>query len=456
MDLGQASDFVTDGLTALGYEANKASDFVNILAAASTSSNTSVAQMQRAFTNCAPVAGTLKITMEDLSIALGLMADKGVKGAKAGTALKNLMANLSAPTEKQLAYIKQFNLEGAQQAIVTGDLIGGIKQMKAALSGLSPQQQNAVITTIAGKEALSGISALLNTTEEDLTKLEAAIRDCDGAAKAMAEDFDKTVKGSLLKLASAMQERLLQVFDKTKDSIMKVTDQLAEFFNIWNGMPQLDETQGLTGLADALAYLEETSRGWGDAIADGLHNAINAIDDFVNSKSFDNILQIGTNIINGIADGIKRAADDGSLDSAISTAINKIATWFTENLNTIVDVGKEVIDAISKGISDNGDEIGEVIKAVMEMQTEIDKAVAKEKWKLIGENLVTFIVEGLQSKISVFFSGLTGFLQSGITEAFGFIAEWMVKGVGTLFFDPIQAIGISIGEWLRDAIIEKV
>ena len=82
-------------------------------------------------------------------MALGLMADKGVKGAKAGTALKNLMANLSAPTEKQLAYIKQFNLEGAQQAIVNGDLISGIKQMKAALKNLSPQQQNAIITTIA-------------------------------------------------------------------------------------------------------------------------------------------------------------------------------------------------------------------------------------------------------------------------------------------------------------------
>jgi TP901 family phage tail tape measure protein len=453
MDLGQASDFVTDGLTALGYEAKDAAKFVDILAKASTSSNTSVAQMQRAFTNCAPVAGTLGITMEDLSMALGLMADKGVKGAKAGTALKNLMANLSAPTEKQLAYIKQFNLEGAQQAIVTGDLIGGIKQMKAALSGLSPQQQNAIITTIAGKEALSGISALLNTTEEDLAELESAINSCDGAAQEMADNFDNTLKGALKGLASAMQETLLQVFDKTEKGIKDVTKELTEFFHILNGFSDFN---GLKGLDGALAFLENASQGWGQAIADGLANAINSIDNFLNSKSFDNLLQVGTNIINGIADGIKRAADDGSLDSAISTAINKIATWFTENLNTIVDVGKEVIDAISKGISDNGDEIGEVIKAVMEMQTEIDKAVAKEKWKLIGENLVTFIVEGLQSKISVFFSGLTGFLQSGITEAFGFIAEWMVKGVGTLFFDPIQAIGISIGEWLRDAIIEKV
>jgi TP901 family phage tail tape measure protein len=453
MDLGDASDFVTDALTALNMEAGQAAEMVDMLAAVSTNSNTSVAQMQKAFTNCAPVAGTLGINMRDLSIALGLMADKGVKGAKAGTALKNLMANLSDPTEEQLAYIRKFNLEGAQQAITTGDLVGGLKQMQQALSGLEPKQKNAIITTIAGKEALSGIAALLNTTESDLAELEAAMDSCSGSADEMATNFDDTVKGALLGLSSAMQETLLQVFDKAEGGIKTVTKQLTEFFNILNGF----STGGNgSGLADALTYLEGVSQGWGQAIATGLTNAIGAIDDFVNSESFDNLLQVGTNIINGIANGIREAADNGTLGSAISTAIGKLATWFSENLETVVEVGREIIDAISNGISENGDAIGECIKQVMEMQTEIDKAVAKEKWKLIGENLVTFITEGLWSKISVFFSGLTGFLQSGITEAFGFISEWMTTGVASLIFDPITWLGEKIGELLRDKIIEKV
>lgn len=451
MDLGQASDFVTDGLTALGYEAEDAAKFVDILAAASTSSNTSVAQMQRAFTNCAPVAGTLGITMEDLSIALGLMADKGVKGAKAGTAMKNLMANLSAPTEKQLAYIKEFNLQGAQQAIVTGDLVGGLKQFKSALAGLSPQQQNAVITTIAGKEALSGISALLNTTEEDLTELESAIRNCDGAAGEMADNFDDTVKGALLNLASAIEERVLQIFDKTKDSIKEVTNQLTEFFNIWNGF---SENGNGSGLSDALSYLEDISEGWGQAIADNLEKAIGSIDNFINGGSLDSLLQVGTNIINGIAEGIQRAADNGTLDSAITGAINKIATWFSDNLETIIDVGKEVIDAISKGISENGPAIGKAIRAVMDLQTEIDKAVAKEKWKLIGDNLVSFICEGIESKVSVFISALSGFFSTGVTEALGKLGDLFISTGSTMLFDPIMALGKKIGEWLRDAILD--
>ena len=403
--------------------------------------------MQKAFTNCAPVAGTLGVSMEDLSIALGLMADKGVKGAKAGTALKNLMANLSAPTEKQLAYISKFNLEGAKQDIVQGNLIEGLKKFKSALSSLTPQQQNAVISTIAGKEALSGISALLNTTESDLTELEDAIRNCDGAATEMAKNFDDTVKGALLNLASAIEERVLQIFDKTKKDIKDVTEQLTEFFNIWNG---ISENGNGSGLSDALSYLERISEGWGEAIAQNLEKAIGAIDDFINGGALDSLLQIGTNIIDGICDGIQAAADNGTLDSAISGAIKRIATWFSENLDTIVDVGKEVIDAISKGISENGDEIGEVIKEVMEMQTEIDKAIAYNKWKLIGENLMTFVIEGVGSKVSVFISAVSGFLCGGLDEALTSMATWIVSSGSTMIGDPLMALG----KWMATKIWE--
>ena len=413
MDLGQASDFVTDGLTALGYEAEDASKMVDILAKASTSSNTTVSQMQKAFTNCAPVAGTLGISMEDLSIALGLMADKGVKGAKAGTALKNLMANLSAPTEKQLAFIKKFNLEGAQQDIVQGRLVEGLKKFKSALSSLTPQQQNAVISTIAGKEALSGISALLNTTESDLAELEDAIKNCDGAATEMANNFDDTVKGALLGLSSAMQETVLQIFDKCKDGIKTVTKQLTEFFNILNGF----STENGSGLADALSYLKNVSQGWGTAITNGLTQAIGAIDNFVNSASLDNLLQVGTNIINGIANGIRNAADNGTLQSAITTAIQKIGTWFSENLETVVEVGKIIIDAITKGIRENSDLIGDIIKQVTDMQIEIDEAIAYEKGLLFGENFFTFFAKGIETKVSEWGATISGFFD-GLTTDF--------------------------------------
>lgn len=460
MGLDKATETVTDVINAFknagdnsltADDAGRVADMLNV---AAVKTSTSIEELKSAFTNVAPIAGSFKMNLEDVTAALGLMGDQGVKGAKAGTALKNLIANMNNPTEKRLAVMKKYNLLGARQAIVNGDLLGGIKQMKQALDGLSDSERNQIIEIVAGKEALSGVSALLNTNIDSINELEAAMSDCSGSAKEMAEGFDKTLKGALLDLSGSIESNLIKVYQKLEESTTSVVNELTKFFNILGGFEQ--SSSGLTGIAGAFEYLEEVSQGWGDAIATGLSNAIASLDNFINGGALDSLLQAGTNIINGIADGIQTAADNGTLDSAISGAIKRIATWFSENLDTIVEVGKEVIDAISNGISENGDEIGEVIKEVIEMQTEIDKAVAHEKWKLIGENLVTFILEGIWSKITVFWSGLTGFLESGISEAFGSVADWITTGVSSFFFDPVTWLGTKIGEWLKDAIIAVV
>ena len=457
MDLGKASETVTDIINAFGnagkntLTADDARDVVDFLNTAAVKTSTSIEQLKSAFSNVAPIAGSFKMNIKDVVMALGLMGDQGVKGAKAGTALKNVITNMNRPTEEQLAIMKKYNLLGARKAMIDGDLLGGIRLMKQALDGLSNSERNQVIEAVAGQEALSGVSALLNSSTEDINELETAMNNCTGSAHNMAEEFKETVKGALDDLAGSIESTLLKVFnDEVQEKIAGVINQISEFFNILNGFSE----SGLTGIAGAMQYLEETTQGWGEAIANGLHTAINAIDDFINSASFDNLLQAGTNIIKGIADGIQRAADDGSLDSAISGAIGKIATWFSENLETIIDVGKEIIDAISNGISENGPAIGKAIRAVMDLQTEIDKAVAKEKWKLIGDNLVSFICEGITSKVEVFISALSGFFSTGVTEALGKLGDLFISTGSTLLFDPIMALGKKIGEWLRDAILD--
>lgn len=414
MDLGKASETVTDIINAFknagknSLTADDAGMVADLLNVAAVKTSTSIEQLKSAFSNVAPIAGSFNMSLKDLAMGLGLMGDQGVKGAKAGTALKNIITNMNRPTEEQLAIMKKYNLLGARKAMVNGDLLSGIRQMQTALGGLSESERNQVIEAVAGQEALAGVSALLNSSEKDINDLEAAMNDCTGSAKEMAEEFDKSLKGALLDLSGSLETTIIQIGKKVSPAIAGVVNEITKFFNVLNGYET--SSSGLTGIAGAMEHLEETTRGWGDAIANGLHTAINAIDDFINSASFDNLLQAGTNIINGIADGIRRAADDGSLDSAISTAIRKIANWFSENLDTIIDVGKEIIDAISKGISENGDEIGKVIKSVMELQTTIDVAVTKEKWKLIGENLGAFICEGIGSKVKTFWAGLTGFI----------------------------------------------
>ena len=458
MDLGKAAETVTDIINAFknagknSLTADDAKIVADMLNTAAVETSTSIEQLKSAFTNVAPIAGSFNMSLKDLTMGLGLMGNQGVKGAKAGTALKNIITNMNRPTEEQTLAMKKYNLMGARQSIVNGDLLGGIRQMQKALGGLSESERNQVIEIIAGQEALSGVSALLNSTEEDINKLETAMNNCKGSAHNMAEEFKKTVKGALDDLAGSIESTLLKVFNEdVQEKIAGVINQISEFFNILSGFEQ--SSSGLTGIAGAMEHLEETTRGWGDAIATGITTAIGAIKDFVNSESFDNLLQAGTNIINGIADGIREAADNGTLGSAISTAIGKISTWFADNLETVIEVGKEIIDAISNGISENGDAIGEAIKAVMELQTTIDKAVAKEKWKLIGDNLVSFIIEGIESKFSVFVSALEGFFSSSMGEALSNLGDFFISG-STVLFDPIKLLGQKICEWLCDSIVE--
>lgn len=464
MDLGKASETVTDIINAFknagdnSLTADDAGMVADLLNTAAVKSSTSIEQLKSAFTNVAPIAGSFKMDLKDLTAALALMGDQGVKGAKAGTAMKNLIANMNKPTEERLAIMKKYNLLAAREAIVNGDLLGGIRLMKQALDGLSTSEKNQVIEAVAGKEALSGVSALLNTTTEDINELEKAMDNSTGSAKAMAEEFDNSVKGALDNLAGAIESTLIKNFEKIKEGIIGVVNEITTFFNILNGFEQ--SSSGLTGIAGAMEHLEETTRGWGEAIEEGITNAIGAINDFINSASFDNLLQAGTNIINGIADGIMNAADNGTLGNAISTAIGKIATWFSENLDTIVEVGKEVIDAISQGISENQGAIGEVIRSVIDMQTTIDTAVAKEKWKLIGANLATFITEGFQSKLKTFFSGVGGFLEGLFTLGDGGINQDPDDPQNWTYTDPITGNtygpGVKNGKDYADGVKDGV
>src|SRR5699024_4423646 len=98
-DLGTTSDIVTDALSAFGLTAKDTSEFVDVLAAASTNSNTNVSMLGESFKYVAPVAGALGYKAQDVAIALGLMANAGIKGSQAGTALKTSIARLASPTK---------------------------------------------------------------------------------------------------------------------------------------------------------------------------------------------------------------------------------------------------------------------------------------------------------------------------------------------------------------------
>ena len=110
-DLATTSDIVTDALTAFGMSADESGHFADILAAASSNANTNVSMLGESFKYVAPVAGAMGYNAEDVSLALGLMANSGIKASSAGTSLRNILTNMANPTDKMSAAMDKLGIE---------------------------------------------------------------------------------------------------------------------------------------------------------------------------------------------------------------------------------------------------------------------------------------------------------------------------------------------------------
>lgn len=175
LDLGRASDIVTDGLTAMGLTAKDSNDFADMLSATITNANTSVEMFGETMKYVGPVAGSLGIEMEDLSVAIGLMGNSGIKASQAGTALRAGLTNLVKPTDQMQATMDKYNIEVQKNADGTVNLDKTVTHLREKLGGLEASTQAQAIATIFGKEAMSGWSAIINSNEQDLQKLKSAI-----------------------------------------------------------------------------------------------------------------------------------------------------------------------------------------------------------------------------------------------------------------------------------------
>ncbi|MEW4689881.1 phage tail tape measure protein [Staphylococcus aureus] len=218
-ELGAVSDIVTDGLTAFGLKAKDSGHFADVLAQTSSKANTDVRGLGEAFKYVAPVAGALGYTIEDTSIAIGLMSNAGIKGEKAGTALRTMFTNLSSPTR---AMGNEMERLGISITDSNGKMIPMRKlldQLREKFKHLSKDQQASSAATIFGKEAMSGALAIINASDEDYQKLTKSIDSSTGASKRMADTMESGLGGKLRTLRSQLEELALTIYDRIEPAL---------------------------------------------------------------------------------------------------------------------------------------------------------------------------------------------------------------------------------------------
>lgn len=309
LELGRTSDIVTDAMTSMKLAAGELNKdgientihFTNSLAAAMSNSNTDVDQMGEAFKYVAPLAGALGYDINDLSLALGLMANVGVKGSQAGTGLRQALKNLIAPTDKAQAYMDKFGVSLYDDTGKAKDMRIFMEELRGTFGDLSvdiydsngelksaeqimeeyghslpttQQEKLNAIVEIFGTRALPGILGIIEQGDDKFSDLADAIDGSDaafvkyngdimpmkealekfgdsvydttkgfeilGAAEGMAQIQMDNLQGDWIRFTSALGTSKIMISDLVKDSLRGFVQKLTELVQWFNS---LDDAQ---------------------------------------------------------------------------------------------------------------------------------------------------------------------------------------------------------------------
>lgn len=220
-DLGTVSDIVTDALTAMGLKAGDSAHFADVLATAASSSNTNVAMMGETFKYAAPLAGTLGYNIEDLSQAIGLMANAGIKGSQSGTSLRSILTRLASPPSDAAKAMEKYGISIKNSDGSMKSLMEVMENMRDSLQGLPEDEKAAAASALGGQEAMSGLLAIINASESDFDNLSKAIDNASGAAQDQADIMNDNLQGALYELGSAAESAGIELYDNIKNPAKK-------------------------------------------------------------------------------------------------------------------------------------------------------------------------------------------------------------------------------------------
>lgn len=222
-NLGTVSDIVTDALTAFGLTASDTSHFVDVLAKTSASSNTTVTMLGEAFKYAAPVAGALGYSIEDVAVAMGLMANNGIKGSTAGTTLRNVFSALTGEVKLSSSAFGDVVLSGQNADGTMKSFSETIDTLKVYFNQMTEAEQVNNAQALVGTRAYAGLLAILNSTEDDYNSLTAAIQECTGAAEAMAETRLDNLAGDVTILNSAVDGLKIEIGNQLTPALRELT-----------------------------------------------------------------------------------------------------------------------------------------------------------------------------------------------------------------------------------------
>lgn len=256
MDLADASDLVTDAMSALGLKTEQADNFINQMAKTSQKSNTNIAQLGQAILTVGGTAKVLAGGTTELNTALGILADNGIKGAEGGTALRNIILSLTAPTDTAAEAIESLGLNVLDAQGNMRPLNDIFNDLNGTLSTMTQGEQTQVLNKIFNKVDLKSVNALLANSGERFDELSGYIANCDGAAANMAETMNDNLQGKMTILGSSLEGLGIQIYEKLEGPLKTAADTAIESLgNIAESLNSGDLGGSIDKLAEAFGNM---------------------------------------------------------------------------------------------------------------------------------------------------------------------------------------------------------
>lgn len=262
MELGQASDMVTDYLSAFGMQAQDSAYFADMLAYAQANSNTSAAQLGEAYRNSAANLNAAGQDVETVTSMLEAMANQGYKGSEAGTALTAVMRDITNNMEDGAIKIGETSVAVSDAQGNFRDLTDILLDVEKATNGMGEADRAAALGATFTADSTKGLNLMLNEGVENIARYEEALRGSTGAAEDMADTMNDNLNGDMANMNSAFEEMELQTFEAMeepmREDVQYLTNTIIPILTEWVPAAFESFASGANKLGNALKPLFET------------------------------------------------------------------------------------------------------------------------------------------------------------------------------------------------------
>ena len=461
MELASASDMVTDYMSAFNMTADKSAYFADVLAYAQGNANTTAAGLGEAFKNCAANMNAAGQDFETTSALLSMMANQGLKGSEAGTALTAVMRDMTAKMDDGKIAIGDTTVAVMDAQGNYRDLTDILADVESAVGGMGDAERATALQSTFTAHSIKGLNLILNAGVDNAAAFEEELRNSGGTAKTMADIMNDNLGGDLTSLGSKFEGIQIALYEKFEPALRAAVDALSGLLDVVNWLiDNGNEVIGvITGLATAvgtyLAYttaLKVMREGWMSLAI--VQKAVAAGQAVLNAVMAANPIGIVIAAVAGLVAAFvvlwNKSEKFRNFWKGLWAAIKKtaepiikaIAEWFSAAWDKI----KQVWGAVTAWFSGVWDGIKAVFSAIGEFFSGVFSA-AWDGIKAVWETVANWFNDNVVEPIKAFFAPLVEF----------FTAAWnIIKELAEGCWNAIKAVWSAVFNWYKSHVIDPL